>query len=375
MSHSAKELFQDWYGDALKRQDIPADELNARKNAINKLLKKDSYKFWVAMVMLAFGKKANDQTMHEEFIAGFKAEDENFPLQNHNLSKTLAGCLLAQKMEDESYTYLNDFIFLTVLSFAFKRKAESVILENLVTKAMTLWVASCEEQRNVTSDFKTVASIPKQTSTGFKPTNIGDPTTFGTELQPIINGLISDDKALIKGQTETFEALASIKTTLETLSEEINVLWWILTEYSHDLKLPFKKIGFPLMAIVSAKEIADLTSHLPGMGNVETLLSKTFNMTTTGKINKIALADFVKPLIENGSYTKSIADEFQQELNSVCPILYAISCVSEFGEQGWESVYKKNQDFSFTDKNEPEVLADQLYKELMLVRVFNELEQ
>ncbi len=56
--------------------------------------------------------------------------------------------------------------------------------------------------------------------------------------------------------------------------EEVDILWWLLSEASQDLKMPFHELSPGPAAIIAASELADRVAFPPGPNSAEALLRR-----------------------------------------------------------------------------------------------------
>jgi hypothetical protein len=85
--------------------------------------------------------------------------------------------------------------------------------------------------------------------------------------------------------------------------EELQILWWLFGERSHDQDVPFSVVPDEARPLVFAKELADATQFLPGPASARAILSRTGlrekkKMTVPTAVNKCD-ADWLASLVNH----------------------------------------------------------------------------
>lgn len=70
------------------------------------------------------------------------------------------------------------------------------------------------------------------------------------------------------------DSLKEINTFIAIQDEELEILWWIFGERSHDLDRTFSGVPSEARPLVFAKELADATQFLPGPSSAKAILSR-----------------------------------------------------------------------------------------------------
>lgn len=69
-------------------------------------------------------------------------------------------------------------------------------------------------------------------------------------------------------------ALQSVNKFIKIQDEELQMLWWLVGQRSHDLDCGFDMLSAEAQPFVLSKELADMTEFLPGPASVKALLSR-----------------------------------------------------------------------------------------------------
>lgn len=102
-----------------------------------------------------------------------------------------------------------------------------------------------------------------------------------------VNALASEIRKLHKNQGVLREVAAS-----EAVAEEVNILWWLLSERSRRLERSFESLG-EASPLVLAEELASLTRVLPVVPSPEAFLERGLRLAQTDPDAKQAIAAVV----------------------------------------------------------------------------------
>jgi len=101
------------------------------------------------------------------------------------------------------------------------------------------------------------------------------------DLGDLLPALFKDLVFAINQRTASIENVMSrLSERQRLLQEESNILWWVFGEYSRDLKQPMVALGLPTTCLIGAKELADLTTVLPGPLAASAFLDKMIRAAT-----------------------------------------------------------------------------------------------
>lgn len=149
-------------------------------------------------------------------------------------------------------------------------------------------------------------------------------------------------------------------------TEESNVLWWLIGGYSRDLEVAFAKIKVPALVMIAGKELADLTSIIPGAYSARAFLDKVIRENFTK--NTVTLADSVNACPPE--WRKSVATQVEiQDVEDLCPTLFAVHKADEAaGKKAWMKVFEGVTAIKLAQQMNPVDLAEQAFQECLLAR-------
>ena len=77
--------------------------------------------------------------------------------------------------------------------------------------------------------------------------------------------------------------IIKLEREMAIVSEEANMLWWLVSEYSRDRNEPWKKVGALATSIIAGKELADLTRVIPGPVAAAAFLDRIIGLSTSSR--------------------------------------------------------------------------------------------
>jgi hypothetical protein len=113
---------------------------------------------------------------------------------------------------------------------------------------------------------------------------------------------VSSDPLLegLSGGSEPLPLLATrlreMQRQLDLVREESNMLWWLFGNSSRDEKKHWSSIAFPSVPIIAAKELADLTTVIPGPIASRAFLERVIQTAKTKPPATISIADAINAL-------------------------------------------------------------------------------
>lgn len=154
------------------------------------------------------------------------------------------------------------------------------------------------------------------------------------------------------------------KSALEIEKEEIDVLWWLVSDFSNDLEKSFKKFKKPVVAIVAGKELADHIQHRPGPLGAASILDRVIS-SGTGKLKEASLNECV--LSVPSSWKRQLVEKTDAGALDYCPVLAALSLTVDVDDdESWTKAFAKRFPHSTDEKVPIQALGFQMYREWML---------
>lgn len=161
------------------------------------------------------------------------------------------------------------------------------------------------------------------------------------------------------------EVVENTADDLAVLSEESNILWWVLGERSSELGQPLASMAAATAALSAARELAALTWCAPGPQGAPFFLSRQLSLVRQAS-SPLSLSDAVAamPLAWRMSFRKEIVPLHLD----LCPVAQALLKSTEVDDaSGWHAPYQKATKLSATAQFDPLKLGEQLFDELMFL--------
>lgn len=181
--------------------------------------------------------------------------------------------------------------------------------------------------------------------------------------------------AISPGEEEKVDLrIVKLEREMAIVSEESNMLWWLVSEYSRDRNEPWKKVGALATPIVAGKELADLTRVVPGPVAAAAFLDRIIRFSDSSKSTKpISLKEAAESTTRSWRETNQFeAGPGVEDLAPVNKALKLSLTVSDGDD--WSPVFQRGTALEIDSKLLPNVLAYQVFLERLLGRLSREVE-
>jgi hypothetical protein len=348
MNYTPQDLFPSWYSKADLNPN--KETVILRLGSLEKVNENDDHLFWLELTKFYLGFQF-DQEKIDQFVDIFKNDDITFPLiDNDFLLKVLVSSALIFKISQKS---------------------------NLVSPIIALSLVNCEFCiRDTPSQeipvFSTANSYLKSHSESSRSIRSLTHTTNLSKLVTKYENLDKENFEKIDFETAKVitKALAFNSKTNSILSEEINVLWWIIGEWSESFDISFQDTGIQNMILISAFELYDHTTISSRLKSAKSLLFKSILTSAKGKKGQLK-EESVYELVNKikKEYKLKVVEDVKESISILTPILQTIEKSLEFdSSQDWLSSYKNlNNKNGHNKKYSPEEIAFQIYSELIFI--------
>jgi hypothetical protein len=167
--------------------------------------------------------------------------------------------------------------------------------------------------------------------------------------------------------------LHSLRTQLSIVNEEANMLWWLFGEHSRDENARWSKFSVSAAALMTAKELADLTIVVPGPNAASAFLDRAIKGAKSPRPSSIAIKAAINDVSTSWRerFTKTT---YPTELEAVTPVSHGISLSLRSPDNDeWLPSFQHETGISPDASIAPSALSLQLYREAMLCRAWNSL--
>jgi hypothetical protein len=285
-----------------------ADMLALRETAIQSMIESSAAPDWLGIVRIFLNRSVSPET-RSVFAGVFRTVDAIFPLRGNDAEMVvLAGASLYELLQQESGT-ADVAAYALVCADAMGNGVRGPI-PDLLDRARTYLrdaaVAAREEVNQDKVPRIRAGTNPAKDLKALPVTAVpSDWTIVDTQLQETrtrTNELLTAIKGMHGGLAKTIEQIAELATrtatqphaaAIQALREETDVLWWLFGERSRDLDEGFDQLPPEAVALVTAKELADLTRVLPGPPAARALLSRALRIAGRSAEEGISLREVV----------------------------------------------------------------------------------
>ena len=319
------------------------------------------------LVKLFFNIPTHNEDFHTRFVNCFTNIDSAFK-RNYNLEiSVLAGVTLITIIE--KVESMNILAIFSTLSIAFnKREAvvpdiyEKILDEyNHLSALIRENLLKYKKEDSCTPSCKNLCDHLKENGATWD-SNTG--TLFNNYITSLNNYVI---KAEEKNEYVT--------KSISIYSEESQILWWLIGEWSQDLDKPFKELSSTEAALIIGKELADLVNTLPGPYSSEAVLNKMLGSCKKGARKDLIFADAIEQT--SIEWRRTVVEKYPSEnLKEITPVLTAITKSLEVdNEKEWLPSFKGATKLEADKiKLSSRELAFQMYVECLTIKCLNSFE-
>lgn len=350
--------FASWYAELLIGDDASLRELRYKGVvAAVGLAKSDMLETWVRLAFKS--KKAPPSEAIEAFRKSLQV-DESVPLAgNAREIQILAASCLALMMEKRNATAALAALAVTTASCQMTRTPDLPM--DLVSRADVSLANEAELRRNRPNSQNVLLGKPPEFNFSTVIKKIEANQNF-----PGVNEGLGLMEEVVRGAMKTMagqmaSAVSNLQLHLKMKDEELQMLWWLTSGQSIDLKCDFSRVDGNAQPLIFASELAKLTEILPGPNSVEGLLSRAG--VKQRKKMKISTAVNAVPL----DWAKTILEE--EEFSPVtAPIHFAIArrIETEAADDTWVANWASVAEIPASQEMSGIDLGVQFYRERLL---------
>jgi len=353
--------FADWYESVSLHHD--SKTLDARWKAVEQLVGSLKISAVPALVRTFFDLPGAD-SYYEEIRSAAKLQDTSYLISNdRNELTVLSGSVIAAAVEESSH--LADAVALAVCCTDAQGMRKAKRIQGVVDETSKYLAEDAIRTRKVNIDAK-VLDIDAAGLTKLLGTKggvaISDFNTGWTAAEAIF-------KELIASHTKHTDSVKNaLKLELQTEKEKSDILWWIVSEYTHDGAKPFSKLTVPEACYWGARDLAQMTIYLPGPLGGPAYLHRMLRTVKSKLQPSVKISECVDAC--DSDWKKDWADTIAvQQLPDLCPMLFALTkSVEVGGGKEWVAAFVNATGLAEDSKAEPVRLATQVYNELLFLR-------
>lgn len=353
--------FADWYRAASVTPS--AELLDARWKGVEVLAATLDATGLVTLLKLHAVRPQAGYKVPEFLDAAFRAEDPTFPIRDHiEELRILSGAIVRQTMETSSNLAISAALGLMSSSFGSRR--QTVATPDHVASAREYLAHKGSAVRDIgAAPSSKIASIRKERFDELMPPNFFVANQTPQMRDPLFNTFTEESLRFSK----SFDSFgAAIWRIAQIQREELNMLWWLQTKVSRDLRVPFSELEDRQAAIVLPKELADLTVFLPGPAAILGMILASLELTRTGGV-ELSVAGAVNSTPRD--WREKLNARPPAVLGDLCPVSLAMAkSLDTDGETDWLPVYRKQCDVNIEQGVARTELAAQVYTECLFAK-------
>lgn len=357
--------FADWY--RIISIDPQQINLDARWRSIETYSRKLTKYTALDVVRRMFGEEPKATDFDQKFRNAFKKTDTAFPMRDNALEMSVLAAATAANLLDADDKNLSDAAALAIVCADFQGLRGKIPLYEIVELAQTYLNRRSNDIRSQWSRRE----IPMLTAKA--PVLTGDATPVLTiaEVAKMVQPALEKLNALPNELVSPFnDALVALEKQLFLQQEESDMLWWLFASHSRDLRKSIAHLGLAPASVIAGKELADLTTVLPGPVAAAAFLDKMLvtaqrsddseDITVREAVSAEVLRDWKTQLTKSGRL---------DSLDDFCSLNFVLRQSTETeNTDEWATKCAKHTHIQVDDKMPPSALALQMYRERLLMK-------
>jgi hypothetical protein len=359
--------FADWYrvASVTPQQEVLEQRWNAVEEAASVLSAAS-----ITVLLRLFAVRIQKEPTVPDFLdAVLRKHDTSYSSRgNSEELRVLAGAVLRQCIESNSKNAVA--VALGLLCATFGSRATRVPAAQHVSVAETYLAHRGVSVRASTPPAPIGASgLTKERYDELVTIAVFQPPQIASARDPLFTAIV---EASGKSAEQVNAAVTSLWRANQVVREELNLLWWLQTKFSRDLKKPFAEFALNEASYVFPMELSDLTVFLPGPDAILGIIITSLSLTKGGD-QKSKLVDAVN------STPRAWREERNGNLNiqgfaDLCPLLLAMSkSLDTDGDAEWLPVYRKQCDVQLDQEVPASDVAVQVYRERLFAQALGEI--
>lgn len=356
--------FADWY--RMLSVDLSQVPLDARWQGVEAATETITKSTALELVRSLFEKPSKNAEFDAEFRSSFRNSDSAFPMRDNNLEmQVLAAAVITEVLAADDVE-IGDVTALAVSCADFQGIHPKILLSEIVNHCENyLHERSCELRKSkIPVSIEPLAKSPDLVEVAKSQP---DTNVIWSAIQPTIEKLELAPNKLVKSINDAFSILVE---TMNLQQEESNMLWWLFSASSRDLKLKMSDLGLAA-SLVAGKELADLTQILPGPVAAEAFLDRILDSADQKKAT-LTLRDALNTELVKDWKTKSTSQLNLDICDDICTVHYAIrQSANSDNDVEWMPSFAKRAGLSADDQISRVTLATQAYRERLLMKAMN----
>lgn len=354
--------FADWY--RIANVDFETEDLERRWKVIEQLVKDADANSALEWVRLFLGRPPANKDFLMHLGESFKKHDSAFPMKKNLLElRILCGASITHLLDEGDPKLACTGALALICAYCFGLRKS--LIDDVVVRAHEYLNGRAIDSRHTEPSSK--LSLPsinanQLTEAITAAQNSGNQATMNNTGSETFKSLIA---AVAQISKVAGKAVKESRKEIEVLQEETNILWWLVAEYSRDLKKGYRDITFPAACLVAPKELADLTRICPGPVSAPAVLDKVLSVAQQGRVGQVAIKDAINATPRD--WKALLVEETSSPIRDLCPLHIGIQeSLKTKGENAWLPAFKTLTQIVPNTKCEPLLLSVQFYQERLL---------
>lgn len=306
-----------------------------------------------------------EKTLRETFLES----DSAFRIcDNAAEIRMLAGAILVSLFEHKDVKTSSAALIAVCLRPIGREKNQNPTPEIIEIGRLELRAKRAEIRRNIFSPLKrsgasTIDPLLSKVAASCEQGNI-------TEIYAPIAATF---KAMVENQTKTNRAINSLLSSHDLYREDSQILWWLTGKWSMDLDTPFEALEGGAVALVVAKELADLTLNYPGPYSSSAVIHNILAYSGCDLKSGLQLSSYINSTDKN--WRMKVSEQLGEMSGlGLCPVITGISKSIEVKRKtDWYPAFKNLVTIDPKLNIPPSLFAEQAYNEFLFSKILGEM--
>jgi hypothetical protein len=351
-----------WYAQA--NISCTSDILDKRKKSISTCIEDGlEWDFIKNIIKLFMKVKDNKQDKFKESFADiFIKDDSAFSYEQDKEIQVLAGIMLNEILKSN-----NEYNIIIDLSCICLKNYYDPPIEGIFNNIEKNFYESLKQLREHEDDEYTKSGFGKSLQEMIKENPSLAATSLNYEVAAKQFELLKQNIIIMFSNFEKIQKINDLK------SEDSEILWWMIGEWSYDLNKPFKEIDDKFIPILIAKEMADKVNVLPGPFSAKAVINK---ILSNFKDKQLYIYDYAEK-IEKVWLEKFVEKYYIEAIADFMPILKYFNKVIEIDEEDKSDIQLEKICPAIIKKVEisNNDIAYEIYLECLLSKAYKEREE
>jgi len=298
-----------------------------------------------------------------DIVDYFQKKEPTFTLKNKCVDlKLFSGLLILQCLFEKELNKNIRLLLACTMQCMRLRKSNNILLYDRLMEETNSFIEQLSITERSYDEINIRLKMPKLELQPITENNMAIADKNFEGIKSVLNKIVDNQFSIMNG----------LEKKMHAQLEETNILWWLIANNCSTLNKTYDKLKKEEAVLIVAKELNDLTKILPGPQSIEVFIDMVL-AKSKGKENNIKLSTIFTSI--NIDIRKQFCEQFKtDEIQNDTPIMLGLcETLQSENSDAWETYYRNKTGINAQDVFDIFFIAKQFYKELVLLRIKQEL--